>query len=281
MKIKNHRLYEDDEQPVPYVASPNRGDKLDAPEYLVVHFTAGANAEGSVQWLSSSQSRASAHLVIARDGQITQLVPFDRSAWHAGRSQWGARIGLNRYSIGIELDNVGKLQRQGPHWVAWFGRAVPEEDVVLATHQHESALSGWQAYTEIQLQRSLEAATALVEKYAIQDILGHDDIAPRRKVDPGPAFPMAQFRAKVLGRSEDEQHTLYRTTANLNIRSGPGTGYDKLPGSPLPKDTRVFILEVSGSWRYVDVLEDIQGEMDLQGWVHGRYLIENGQRDVS
>ena len=62
------------------------------------------------------------------------------------------------------------------------------------------------------------------------------------------------------------------TTADLNIRVGPGPQYEKLPEGPLAKGTRIDALKIQGSWKFVDVLDPIQGVYGLQGWVHGRYL---------
>ena len=271
MKVKNHRLYNDDSSPVPYVRSPNYHGNIANHEYLVMHFTAGRDARSSINWLTDARARASAHLVIGRDGTITQLVPFDKKAWHAGISAWGDRVGLNAYSIGIELDNAGKLRRRGEIWETWFGRPVPDDEVIVATHKNESEPAGWHAYTESQLATAMEAALTLVGKYRLLDVVGHDDIAPGRKTDPGPAFPMESFRAHVMGRSGNEEGA-YQTTTRLNIRSGPGTEYATLPGSPLPTGTRVLVQRHLGNWRFVDVLDPIEGAEDIEGWVHGRYL---------
>ena len=108
MKIDNHRLIADNGQPVRYVETPNHGGVM-TPEYLVMHYTAGSSAESAVAWLCNPEAKASAHLVIGRDGSITQLAAFNRSAWHAGQSRWAGRNSLNAFSIGIELDNAGKL----------------------------------------------------------------------------------------------------------------------------------------------------------------------------
>ena len=271
MKVKNHRLYNEDGSPVPYVRSPNYHGNTANHEYLVMHFTAGRDARSSINWLTDARARASAHLVIGRDGTITQLVPFDKKAWHAGISAWGDRVGLNAYSIGIELDNAGKLRRRGEIWETWFGRPVPDDEVIVATHKNESEPAGWHAYTESQLATAMEAALTLVGKYRLLDVVGHDDIAPGRKTDPGPAFPMESFRAHVMGRSGNEEGA-YQTTTRLNIRSGPGTEYATLPGSPLPTGTRVLVQRHLGNWRFVDVLDPIEGAEDIEGWVHGRYL---------
>lgn len=271
MKVKNHRLYRDDDTAVAYVPSPNYSGNIEAHEYLVMHFTAGISAESSINWLTNPNAEASAHLVIGRDGNITQLVPFNKRAWHAGHSAWGTRVGLNSYSIGIELDNAGGLTRTATHWETWFGARIPDDEVVMATHKNGGGERGWHAYTRQQLEVAMEVATVLVAKYGLLDIVGHDDIAPSRKTDPGPAFPMGSFRAHVMGRNENEEGR-YRTTTNLNIRRGPGTEFDKLPGSPLPSGTEVLALRNQGNWRFVSVLDPIADYEDLEGWVHGGYL---------
>lgn len=272
MKIENHLLYKDDNTPYPYRSSPNKGGTLE-PRYLVMHYTAGPNAAHAINWLVNPQAQASAHLVIARDGSITQLVPFNIKAWHAGQSQWQGLRGLNNYSIGIELDNAGPLTRKGDVWYAWFGDTYPNEQVVEATHKNETSPRGWQLYTPEQLFSALEVSSLLVQYYKLEDIVGHDDIAPGRKSDPGPAFPMDTFRSRVFGRGDSEEdNAVFQTTSELNIRVGPGSNYDALPASPLPKGTRMTILEKNGLWRKVDVLDTVKGFMDIEGWVHSRYI---------
>ena len=270
MKVLNHRLHEDGGEPVPFVPSPNRGGPVEH-QLLVMHYTAGSSAESSVSWLSNPAARASAHVVIGRDGSVTQLVPFNRIAWHAGRSEWLGRARVNEYSLGIELDNAGRLFRNSGLWRAWFGKEYEDDEALEATHRFESEPSGWHLFTEAQLEASLEVGTALVHKYGLWAVVGHDDIAPFRKVDPGPAFPLDSYRARVLGR-QDDAPDLYRTTTALNIRQGPGSDFDKLPGSPLPPETVVELLTSSGNWRFVSVQEEIAGIVDLEGWVHGRFL---------
>lgn len=271
MRIEGNLLRKDDGSAMPFVESPNIGGVL-SPDYLVMHFTAGRSATSSIEWFRDPQAKASAHLVIARDGSITQMVPFNKVAWHAGISQWGGRQGLNQFSCGIELDNAGKLLRVGRHWQAWFGAIIPDEEVLEATHKNENQSCGWHTFTECQIEAATEASTALARHYGLKDILGHEDIAPGRKVDPGPAFPMSSFKAKVLGRENDAAPT-FRTTTRLNIRSGPGTQFDTLPGSPLLPDTPVQILAEQQPWVRVDVLCSNEGVSDLVGWVHSRFLV--------
>ncbi|TCJ17966.1 N-acetylmuramoyl-L-alanine amidase [Parasulfuritortus cantonensis] len=276
MKIVNHRLVGDDGNPVAYVASPNRGVEM-TPEYLIMHYTSGSTAEGAIAWLCNPAAKASAHLVIGRDGVATQLVPFNRVAWHAGQSQWAGRSGLNGFSIGIELDNAGHLERAGGRWVSAASKRVyADDDVLVANHKQDqpgTPPSGWHEYSEAQMAVAFEVGLALVAKYGLRDVLGHEDIAPRRKSDPGPAFPMASFRARLMGRA-DSALDVYETSVALNVRAGPGTEYMVLEGSPLPVAARVALLERQGVWWRVDVLDTVAGVMDMVGWCHSRYLVK-------
>jgi len=274
MKILRHRLHADDGSPLNFESSPNQGEALN-PEYLVIHYTAGRNARQSIDWFKNPGAKASAHAVIARDGAVTQMVPFNRVAWHAGISSWEGRVGMNHYSIGIELDNAGRLRRHGIKWRAWFEDEYDDADVIEAVHKHESQLCGWHVYTAAQIAAVLDLAALLMRHYSLRDILGHEDIAPGRKSDPGPAFPMENLRAKLLGRIADEL-PLYSTTTHLNIRSGPGVQHATLPGSPLPPGTKVEISSRQGEWCLVNVLRK-KGATDLQGWVFGKYLRKTGE----
>ena len=202
MKISNHRLIADHGQSLRHVETPNLGGMM-TPELLVIHYTAGSSAEGAVAWLCNPAARASAHLVIGRDGSLTQLAPFNRIAWHAGRSLWAGRSNVNSCSIGIELDNAGRLERVGECWRSSIGqREYPDNQVLIANHQHDrpgTPPCGWHRYSQAQLAAAGEVGMLLVREYALKDVVGHDDIAPGRKSDPGPAFPLASFRALLLG----------------------------------------------------------------------------------
>ncbi|MFW6412754.1 MAG: N-acetylmuramoyl-L-alanine amidase [Oceanicaulis sp.] len=209
MKIVNHRLLNTDGTPVAFVRTPNQSGPI-TPRFLVIHFTAGRSLQSSVDWFSNPDAKASAHLVIGRDGAIVQTAGFNRKAWHAGKSSWNGIDGLNSCSIGIELDNAGELRRgEAGGWTAWFGAKIDAADVVVARHRSDpesKPASGWHDYPEARLDALGEAVRALHARYRFEDVLGHDDIAPGRKRDPGPAFPMAQFKARLLGRVDDGAH---------------------------------------------------------------------------
>jgi N-acetylmuramoyl-L-alanine amidase len=199
MQITRERLYHDDNVTYPFVPSPNIGLLLTDRRFIVIHSTEGQSAQAAVEWLTVKKSRVSSHLVIGRDGAITQLVPFNIIAWHAGKSYWEGYKWLNNHSIGIELDNAGKMTRIDGKWVAAFKKVYPDDQVVEATHKFDTKPAGWHIFTPEQIQSTVEVCKMLVQTYGIKEIVGHDDICPKQKWDPGPAFPMEDVRTRVFG----------------------------------------------------------------------------------
>lgn len=108
------------------------------------------------------QLKVSSHLLIDRKGQITQFVPFDRRAWHAGVSKFAGREGCNDFSIGIELEGADHIPFTEEQY----------KELVAVTRQ----------------------IIASYPKIKVDRIVGHSDIAPGRKTDPGPAFDWQKYR---------------------------------------------------------------------------------------
>ena len=150
--VKNHLLYKEGKQ-VNWQTSPNISNSLIKPELIVIHYTGDNSLQGALSWLCAPEAKVSAHLVIAKTGVVWQLVPFNLRAWHAGQSSWNGRGDCNSWSIGIE--NVGL----GDEW------------------------------PEAQIEANKLIVAALVAHYGITEVVGHSDIAPGRKVDPGPRYP--------------------------------------------------------------------------------------------
>lgn len=263
MKINQHLLEADF---VEHSVTPNKGG-LFTPNYLVFHFTAGRSYRSSVDWLRNPEAKASAHLVVGRDGSIAQLLPFNVVAWHAGKSNWNGLTGMNQYAVGIELDNAGKLTKVGGQYRTWFQAAIPESEVIQAKHKNEADIGFWHAYTELQIERANELAALLVSTYRLKDIIGHEDIAPGRKNDPGPAFPLANIRAAAFGRAEHDDDIYKVNVDGLNIRKGPGVEFDTV-AQPLALGTEVALLEIRDRWSKVDV----QGPNDIEGWVNNKFI---------
>ena len=197
VNIRNHRLAGDG---IHHVESPNQGGPFAAgrPDTLVIHYTAGSTARSAIDTLCDRSRRVSAHLVVGRDGSVTQLVPFDTVAWHAGQSEWKGRTGLNHYSIGIEIDNAGQLEVRNGQCVSWFGQVYPPEEVVWGVHGNQQESTPWHRFPYEQVRVVEELCLLLIGEYGIGEIVGHDEIAPQRKIDPGPAFPLDELRQRLL-----------------------------------------------------------------------------------
>ncbi|MGC1375230.1 MAG: N-acetylmuramoyl-L-alanine amidase [Anaerolineales bacterium] len=237
MKIVNDRLVLDNDIPVRFVPSPNHGSLLLEKAFVVIHFTEGSSFEAAITWLTDPASQVSSHLVIGRNGEVAQLLPFTTIGWHAGVSTWEQYTQLNSYSVGIELDNAGRMKRSGNQWVSAFGKVYPDSEVMVAAHKaNPSVVCGWHKFTDIQLQTTTEIVAALIRTYGFREIVGHDDIAPKRKWDPGPAFPMDQFRLDVAalvnaGATGDGQGD-GATTIPKPPDDGGSTPTETPPGSP-------------------------------------------------
>lgn len=279
MKVRSHRLRNDDGTVVQFERTPNQAGALSggAPKYIVMHFTANGSARGAINWLSNPSAKASAHLVIAPDGAITQMVRFDETAWHAGRSSWKGINGLNGHSVGVEMVNWGGLQGGWGTWKSWTGVPVSDERVIEAAHRnHPGQIRGWEIYDEAQIDAACAAVSAIAEAYGIgpREVIGHDDIAPGRKTDPGPAWDMERFRARVFGRAEDEGDVDFfevTATLGLNMRSGPGVASPVV--ELLRKGTRVMVVERQGLWWLVSRMKGQNA--DTTGWVHSNWLTES------
>lgn len=158
--------------------SPNHGGVI-VPTLGVLHYTAGVSLRAAVDHLCDSAVTVSAHLVIGPKGEIVQLVPFNRMAWHAGESSWQGLEKCNGFTIGVELVNPGYLTTQG----------------LRARHKFGGPERTWALYTDAQYESVIAAAKAISDHYGITQWVGHDDVSPKRKVDPGPAWDWARFRA--------------------------------------------------------------------------------------
>ena len=143
---------------VSFTPSPNTSGLFEKgiPDTIVIHFTAGSSLASSVNVLTSPDSGVSAHFAVGRNGNIVQMLPTNKIAWHAGESHFEGRSGLNKYSIGIELDNAGQLkERSDGTYESWFGKKYEKNEVFEARKSNQHAVGYWHKYTDIQISRAL------------------------------------------------------------------------------------------------------------------------------
>lgn len=197
--IQNHKLV-GGVPVIQYIDSPNRGGAL-VPEVLVLHYTVVWPADAAIRAFKNPATRASAHLVLEVNGHFTQMVPFNRQAWHAGVSSWRGRERLNHWSLGIEIVNPGPVFPNGAkvkdvNGRDWGGAYAPRPaDPALWPKSCPPSWKHWALYPETQLVALEQVCRSLVAHYGLREIVAHSDVAPGRKFDPGPVFPMERIRA--------------------------------------------------------------------------------------
>ena len=155
--------------------SPNQDARPCAVDMLILHYTGMQSGAAAIDRLRDPVARVSSHYVVEEDGTIYRLVPEARRAWHAGVSYWRGREGLNDCSIGIEIVNPG----------------------------HEW---GYRPFPAGQIEAVSQLCTAILHRHAIPavNVIGHSDVAPNRKQDPGELFPWQQLAAGGIGVWPDE-----------------------------------------------------------------------------
>lgn len=155
--------------------SPNHGPRRDdlIPSIVVLHYTAMDSAEAALERLCDPYAEVSAHYLIGRTGAVTQLVAEERRAWHAGAGEWRGLQDINSRSIGIELDNTGD-------------HPFPEPQMMALETLLRDIMKRWSISPD--------------------DVIGHSDMAPGRKWDPGPRFDWARLARLGLAGPAQVRH---------------------------------------------------------------------------
>lgn len=144
--------------------SPSYDGRTAPPDMVVLHYTGMRSGEEALARLTDPQAKVSAHYLVEEDGRIFRLVEEGRRAWHAGVSFWKGRTDINSASIGVEIVNPG----------------------------HEF---GYRDFPDAQMSAVIDLLDDVRSRWMIEDrfVLGHSDVAPARKTDPGERFPWARL----------------------------------------------------------------------------------------
>jgi len=153
-------------------ASPNFGPRRDGltPEIVLLHYTGMATGAVAEDWLCNPASEVSSHYLVHEDGRIVQMVREQDRAWHAGKSSWHGVTDINSQSIGIEIVNPGHIL-------------------------------GYRSFPPRQMRSVVSLCRSIIARHEIRPemILGHSDVAPGRKVDPGEKFPWGLLARRGVG----------------------------------------------------------------------------------
>ncbi len=157
--------------------------------YIILHYTGMKKETQAIERLCDSKSKVSSHYFVKNNGKVLNLIPDLYTAWHAGKSNWKKLKSLNNYSIGIEISNPG--------------------------HDH-----GYKKFSSKQILSIIKLLRFLIGKYKIkkQNILGHSDIAPNRKKDPGEKFPWRRLAKKNLCKWHNLHEDKIRKNRNLKLK---------------------------------------------------------------
>jgi N-acetylmuramoyl-L-alanine amidase len=230
--------------------SPNFDTRRSPPDMLVLHYTGMRTADEAVARLCDVEAKVSAHYVVDEDGSILRLVAEERRAWHAGKGAWQGETDCNAASIGIEIVNPG----------------------------HEF---GYCDFPEVQIDAVISLVSDIRSRWTISDarIIGHSDLAPDRKQDPGERFPWkrlasvghglwfepAQERIAALGvplAVGDEGLGVIVLRAGLHR-----LGYSLTPGGTYDEATCLTVEAFQRHWRpgQVDGIADGETRATLMG----------------
>ena len=159
-------------------------------KFIIFHYTGMKKESAAINRLTSIQSEVSSHYLIKKNGEILTLVPNLYIAWHAGKSSWKNFTSLNKYSIGIEITNPG--------------------------HNFN-----YKKFSNKQIHSMLKLSKFLVKKYKIdpKNILGHSDVSPQRKKDPGEKFPWKYLAKNKIGIWHTLTNQALKKSRNLKIDS--------------------------------------------------------------
>lgn len=278
MKIVDHKL-----EGVKFIPTPNMSGLMD-PTGAIMHYTAGWTAASAIQTLTNPATDVSAHLVIDRDGTITQLVPFNRQAWHAGPSAWNGRNGCNKFTIGFEFVNPGyfRIGKNG-EIRSWDDKHVISDKQLagydLSIRAPDKRIGGgnfiWPAYTAVQIEAGLKALAAIEGHYDLTFVTGHENIDIRGwKTDPGDAFPMSRFQAVVHGSAVgdgDRSDGMTRATSRMTVSAKRLNVRDKASAlgkvvTVLAGGSEVVVLKDTGDWSQVEYAPG------KTGWLADKYL---------
>ena len=186
---------------------------LRKPNVVIIHHTAQNSCEQTLQTFTLKQTQVSAHYVICKDGTVHHMLNDYLRAWHAGAGSWGNLTDVNSSSIGIELDN-----------------------------------NGFDSFPEVQINSLLNILTALKNQFNIPtaNFIGHEDIAPTRKVDPNVFFPWKLLADKGFGLWYDttgiELPSSFNTLEDLRI-----VGYDVRDSAAAIRAFKRHFLQVDSS----------------------------------
>lgn len=234
--------------------SPNFDDRTLPISLLILHYTGMETGEAALERMTDSDAKVSAHYMIEEDGCIFHLVDEDKRAWHAGVSEWQGETNINSNSIGIEIVNGG--------------------------HDHPNKDGSLPSFLDVQINAVIALSKDIMTRYGELTVLGHSDIAPARKIDPGEHFPWQGLAAAGLGYwpdvKTDDRRTLFAAGSRdrgvaIVQRGLAHIGYGARVTGVMDEATKLIIEALQRRYRP----DQIDGVVDIQTMEVIKALVEN------
>lgn len=182
---------------IKYIQDPDMGGPM-IPRGIIIHFTCSYNMDNTVNWFKTNG--VDIHLLVDKHAQVVQMVPFNKKAAHAGESEWGKLEHLNNHFLGIEAINIGPLvYRKGQYYDCydrvWRGETVSKKMF---------GYNFWEPQSAAQVEATVAMCAVLCREYKIDvaNVVGHSEVSPGRKTDPGGTLPMSMDEFRKLVKKE-------------------------------------------------------------------------------
>ena len=223
--------------------SPNFDERTLPVSLLILHYTGMVSGEAALERMTDAEAKVSTHYMVEEDGRVFQLVDEDKRAWHAGVSEWQGETNINSNSIGIEIVNGG--------------------------HDHPNEDGSLPSFPDVQINSVIALSKDIMKRQGSLVVLGHSDIAPARKIDPGEHFPWQGLAAAGLGFwpgvQTDDRRILFeagtRDRGVAIVQSGLAhIGYGARVTGVMDEDTKLIIEALQRRYRpdQIDGIVDIQ-----------------------
>ena len=237
--------------------SPNFDDRTLPISLLILHYTGMATGEAALERMRDADAKVSAHYMVEEDGRIFQLVDEEKRAWHAGVSEWQGETNINSNSIGIEIVNGG--------------------------HDHPNADGSLPSFPDVQINAVIALSKDIMKRHGDLTVLGHSDIAPARKIDPGENFPWQGLAAAGLGywpdMQTDDRRILFeagtRDRGVAILQSGLAhIGYGARVSGVMDEETKLIVEAIQRRYRP----GKIDGVVDIQTMEIVKALVEQASK---
>jgi len=239
--------------------SPNFDDRTLPISLLILHYTGMETGEIALERMTDAEAKVSAHYMVEEDGRIFQLVDEKKRAWHAGVSEWQGETNINSNSIGIEIVNGG--------------------------HDHLNADGSLPDFPDVQINAVIALSKDIIKRHGNLTVLGHSDIAPARKIDPGENFPWQGLAAAGLGywpdvQTEDRRVLFEKGSRDRGVaivqRGLAHIGYGARVTGVMDEATGLIVEALQRRYRS----DQIDGVVDIQTMDVIKILVEQARHSI-